>query len=174
MRRDRALLNTYAGLDDLEAKRQRALAQTEREARESERRISILERQASENKAEAEFYKKKALPPALKRRVDENEAALKAEKILLASKKDEVAQVNARFDEDRKRYIALTGPRSRRSRRAAPAGRRASAAAARGLPAIQFFACAVVAPVHRLVVPGQSGGQLDDVAVRVTEVDRSG
>ena len=110
VRRDRALLNTYAGLDDLEAKRQRALAQVEREARESERRISILERQASENKAEAEFYKKKALPPALKRRVDENEAALKAEKILLASKKDEVAQVNAKFDEDRKRYVALTGP----------------------------------------------------------------
>ena len=109
MRKDKALLNTYSGLDDIESKRQRALAQVEREARESERRISLLERQASENRAEAEFYKKKTLPPDLKRRVDENEAALRAEKLLFASKKAEVSQVNVKFDEDRKRYVELTG-----------------------------------------------------------------
>ena len=110
LRRDKALLNTYATLDDLESKRQRALAQVEREARESERRISVLERQAGENRAETEFYKRKALPPELKRRVDENEAALKAEKGLFAAKKSEVAQVNAKFDDDRRRYVELTGP----------------------------------------------------------------
>lgn len=109
IRRDKALLNTYASLDDIESKRQRALSQVEREARESERRISQLERQASDNKAEAEFYKRKALPPDLKRRVDENEAALKAEKLLFSSKKAEVAQVNIKFDEDRRRYVELTG-----------------------------------------------------------------
>ncbi len=109
LRKDKALLNTYASLDDIESKRQRALAQVEREMRESERRVSLLERQASENRAEAEFYKKKALPPELKRRVDENEAALRAEKGLYGAKKGEVAQVNVKFDEDRKRYIELTG-----------------------------------------------------------------
>ncbi len=107
-RRDKALLNTYAGVDDIESKRQRALAQVEREARESERRISLLERQASENRAEAEFYKKKQMPADLKRKLDENEAALKAEKHLLASKKSEVAQVNVKFDEDKRRYVELT------------------------------------------------------------------
>ena len=109
MRKDKALLNTYSSLDDIESKRQRALAQVEREMRESERRVSLLERQASENRAEAEFYKKKALPADLKRRVDENEAAVKAEKGLYSTKKGEVAQVNAKFDEDRKRYVELTG-----------------------------------------------------------------
>jgi hypothetical protein len=109
LRKDKALLNTYSSLDDIESKRQRALAQIEREMRESERRVSLLERQASENRAEAEFYKKKALPPELKRRVDENEAALKAEKGLHGSKKGEVGHVNVKFDEDRKRYIELTG-----------------------------------------------------------------
>lgn len=109
VRRDKALLNTYANVDDIESKRQRALAQVEREARESERRISLLERQGSENRAEAEFFKKKQLPPDLKRRVDENEAALRAEKGLLATKKSEVAQVNAKFDEDKRRYVELTG-----------------------------------------------------------------
>jgi hypothetical protein len=109
VRRDKALLNTYAGVDDIESKRQRALAQVEREARESERRISLLERQASENRAEAEFYRRKAMPPDLKRRLDENEAALDAERHVFNSKRSEVSQVNVKFDEDRKRYLELTG-----------------------------------------------------------------
>ena len=109
LRRDKALLNTYASIDDIESKRQRALAQVEREARESERRISLLERQAAENRAESDFYRKKPMPGVLKRRIDENEAALRAEQILLTSKKDEVAQVNTKFDEDKKRYVVLTG-----------------------------------------------------------------
>ena len=109
LRRDKALLNTYAGVDDIESKRQRALAQVEREARESERRISMLERQALENRSEGEFYKKKQMPSDLKRRLDEHEAALKAEKHLFAAKKSEVAQVNVKFDEDKKRYTELTG-----------------------------------------------------------------
>lgn len=108
VRKDKALLSTYSNLEDLEVKRQRALAQVEREARESERRISVLERQASENRSEADFYKKKTLPGDLKRRLDENEAALRGEKLLFASKKDEVNLVNAKFDEDKKRYIELT------------------------------------------------------------------
>ena len=108
-RRDKALLNTYASVEDIESKRQRALAQVEREARESERRISMLERQALENRSESEFYKKKQMPSDLKRRLDENEAALKAEKHLFGSKKSEVAQVNVKFDEDKKRYMVLTG-----------------------------------------------------------------
>ena len=111
-RRDKALLNTYAGIDDIESKRQRALSQVEREARESERRISLLERQAGENRSEADFYKKKAMPSDLKRRLDENEAALKAEKSLFGQKKDEVAQVNVKFDEDKKRYLDLIGAAS--------------------------------------------------------------
>ena len=108
-RKDKALFNTYSSLDDIESKRQRALAQVEREVRESERRISLLDRQGAENRAETEFYKKKTLPTDLKRRVDENEAALKAEKGLYSTKKSEVAQVNLKFDEDRKRYAELTG-----------------------------------------------------------------
>jgi hypothetical protein len=109
LRKDKALLNTYANLDDIESKRQRSLLQVEREVRESERRISLLERQAAENRTETEFYKRRALPSDLKRRVDENEAALKAEINLYNTKKDEVAQVNVKFDEDRKRYAELTG-----------------------------------------------------------------
>jgi len=107
-RRDKALLNTYENADDIDSKRQRALQQVEREARESEKRMNQLEKQAADNAAEAEFYKKKAMPADLRRRIDENEAASRAERLLYASKRDEVAQVNLKFDEDKKRYLDLT------------------------------------------------------------------
>lgn len=109
LRKDKALLNTYENVDDIESKRQRALQQVEREARESEKRMNSLQKQASDNSAEAEFYKKKAMPADLRRRIDENEAAMRAEKLLFNSKRDEVAQVNLKFDDDKKRYLELTG-----------------------------------------------------------------
>jgi len=108
LRKDKALLNTYENVDDIESKRQRALQQVEREARESEKRMGILQKQGADNAAEAEFYKKKAMPADLRRRIDENEAALRAEKLLFASKRDEVSQVNLKFDDDKKRYLELT------------------------------------------------------------------
>ena len=111
LRRDKALLSTYQNLDDLESKRQRALLQVEREMRESEKRMGVLEKVEQENKQEQEFYKRKQMPVELKRRVDENEGALRAEKLLLASKKGEIVQVNQKFDDDKKRYTELTaGP----------------------------------------------------------------
>ena len=111
LRRDKALLSTYQNLDDLESKRQRALLQVEREMRESEKRVSLLEKAEQENKQEQEFYKRKQMPVELKRRVDENEGALRAERLLLASKKDEIIQVHQKFDEDKRRYTELTvGP----------------------------------------------------------------
>ena len=111
LRRDKALLSTYQNLDDLESKRQRALLQVEREMRESEKRVSLLEKAEQENKQEQEFYKRKQMPGELKRRVDENEGALRAERLLLASKKEEIIQVNRKFDEDKRRYTELiAGP----------------------------------------------------------------
>ena len=109
-RRDKALLNTYANIDDLESKRQRALLQVEREMKDADRRVSFLLKQEQEYKQEEEFFKKKTMPVELKRKLDENEGALRAEKLLLTSKKDEITQVNLKFDEDKKRYLELSGP----------------------------------------------------------------
>lgn len=109
LRRDKALLSTYQNIDDLESKRQRALLQVEREMRESEKRMTTLAKAEQENKQELEFYKRKPMPAELRRRVDENEGALRAEKLLLASKKEEIVQVNQKFDDDKQRYTELTG-----------------------------------------------------------------
>ena len=117
LRKDKALLNTYQNLDDLESKRQRALLQVEREMKDAERRVSFLEKQELELKQEEEFFKKKQMPADLKRKLDENEGALRAERSLLRSKKDEIGQVNVKFDEDKKRYVELTAPASRAAKK---------------------------------------------------------
>lgn len=109
LRKDKALLNTYQNIDDLESKRQRALLQVEREMKDAERRVSFLEKQEKEYKQEEEFFKKKKMPIELKRKLDENEGALRAERLLMTSKKDEISQVNLKFDEDKKRYLELSG-----------------------------------------------------------------
>ncbi len=116
-RRDRALLGTYQNIDDLESKRQRALLAVEREMKDASRRVSQLENQEKEIKQEQEFFKKKQIPADLKRRVDENEGALRAERSLMVSKKDEVAQINLKFDEDKKRLIELTGGPARAAKK---------------------------------------------------------
>lgn len=117
LRKDKALLNTYQNLDDLESKRQRALLQVEREMKDAERRVAFLEKQEVEIRQEEEFFKKKQLPVELKRKLDENEGALRAERNLLRSKKDEITQVNVKFDGDKKRYVELTGPVSKAAKK---------------------------------------------------------
>ena len=117
LRKDKALLNTYQNLDDLESKRQRALLEVERDMKDADRRVSFLEKQEQELKLEEEFFRKKPLPVDLKRRLDENEGGLRAERGLLRSKKDEIVQVNVKFDLDKKRYVELTGSPSRAAKK---------------------------------------------------------
>lgn len=113
LRKDKALLGTYENLDDLESKRQRALLEVEREMKSAERRVATLQSQEKELMQEQEFFKKKQMPPDLKRRLDENEGGLRAERSLMASKKAEIAQISLKFDEDKKRYQELVGTASK-------------------------------------------------------------
>ena len=105
---DLALLDTYRDMNDLEAKRIRALEQVKSDVAGSESRIKALGKINAELMQEAEFYKKKVMPADLRRKLDDNEAGIKGERSTLASKEQEVMQVNARFDSDKKRLLELT------------------------------------------------------------------
>ena len=105
---DDALLDTFRDADDLEVKRARALDQIKQDLAGSQGRMERMKKLHAEYLQEAEFYKKKALPPDLKRKIDDNEAAMKGEQNTMTSKQNEVVQVNARFDSDKKRLLELT------------------------------------------------------------------
>ena len=108
-RRNSALLATYTSEQDIDEARSRALADNEKAVTDIESRIeSIKKRQASFDK-ELEFYKGNNKPPArLQEDIRDAETDLQAQEDLLAAKKKYADRINARYDEDKKRYRELS------------------------------------------------------------------
>ena len=92
-RRDQALLATYASEKDVEDMRSRALENDQRLLNDIEKRIASLRQQRASGKGDPKVV----------------DIELKGHEDLLANKKKEVAAINAKYDEDKKRYLELTG-----------------------------------------------------------------
>ena len=108
-RRNRALLATYTSEKDIDQARGRALKDNELAVKDIEVRIGALKKRQDDLKKELEFYQGKNKPPAkLVQDVKNTEFDVKTQQDLLAAKKKEVEQINARYDEDKKRYNELT------------------------------------------------------------------
>jgi len=93
-RRDQALLATYASEKDIEDVRHRALEGNQRFASELEGKIAALKQRRASAKDDG-------------RSTDEE---LRTQESLLASRRKEAEAINAKYDEDKKRYLELTKP----------------------------------------------------------------
>ena len=89
-RRDQALLATYGSEKDVEDMRRRALEDNQRGSEQIEAKIAGLQERASKGDASAG-----------------NELAM--QQSLLDSKKKEAQAINNKYDDERKRYLQLTG-----------------------------------------------------------------
>ncbi len=107
-RRAKALLNTYSSEKDIEETRARMLQENEAAVLDTEKKIAGAMKRQKELENEKEFYAKKTLPAKLQQDIKVNELDLKSQQDLLAAKKKQVATINAKYDEDKKRYIDLT------------------------------------------------------------------
>jgi hypothetical protein len=108
-RRNSALLATYTSERDIDDARSRALADNQRAVREVEGRIEEIRKRRAGYDKELEFYKTGNKPPSkLTDDIQNSDVELKANEDLLAMKKKEVEHINARYDEDKKRYAELT------------------------------------------------------------------
>ena len=108
-RRSRALLATYTNEKDIEQARGRALKENDAAVKDIERRIGGLKKRQDEIKKEMDFYQGKNKPPAkLAQDMKNAEFDVKTQEDLLDKKKKEVDQINARYDDDKKRYNLLT------------------------------------------------------------------
>jgi len=108
-RKKQALLNTYSSEKDIEDSRLRALKQADLAAKELEKRIAETQQRAQKLAAEKEFYSKKPMPKKLQEDIKNNEIELKGQQDTLAAKKKELGEINAKYDEDKRRYLELTG-----------------------------------------------------------------
>jgi hypothetical protein len=119
-RRNRALLATYSSEKDIDEARARALAANAKQIQEIQARIDGIRKRQTGYDKEMEFYKeaapakgkaaKVAKPPAkLVEDMQQASMDLKAQEGLMAAKEKEVSGINAKYDEDKKRYQELTG-----------------------------------------------------------------
>jgi len=108
-RRNRALLATYTSEKDIEQARGRALKENENAMTEIEARIGALRKKQDGLKRDLQSSKAKgSSPAAIEHDMKNTEFDIKTQQQLLAAKTKEVEQINARYDEDKKRYIELT------------------------------------------------------------------
>jgi len=113
MRRDRALLATYTSEKDIEEQRARALSDNHKTVRETEQRVAELKKRRASFDKEMEFYQDKKgvaskVPPKLQEEIRQTEFDLKVQEEALETKKKEVNTINAKYDDDKKRFQALT------------------------------------------------------------------
>lgn len=115
-RRYRALLATYSSEKEIEDARSRALREHQKQVQEVQKRIDAIKKRQARHEKDLELYKGggKGTPPTrLKEEITNAEIDLKAQETLLAAKKKETEGINARYDEDRRRYQEATGARRR-------------------------------------------------------------
>ena len=109
-RRDRALLQTYTDEEDIERVRQRALASNRQAAQQVEARIAQLkQRQEQFAKQAAKYKDANEVPEKIQQDVKAVAYELSLQEQLLESRKREAAEINARYDEEKRKYRELTG-----------------------------------------------------------------
>jgi hypothetical protein len=109
-RRDRALLQTYTDEEDIERVRQRALASNREAAAQVEARIAQLRQRQDKLAQEAAKYKDASeTPHKFQQDVKAVAYDLSLQEQLLDSRRNEAAEINARYDEEKRKYRELTG-----------------------------------------------------------------
>jgi hypothetical protein len=111
-RRTLALLSTYANEKDINSARDRALAEVEKNMKQSQARLEEANKKKAKLDAEKEFYKGKAMPDSLKAQIRENEKEVKAQAAAVDDRVKDMEDIRNRFGEERKRYLELTGGKS--------------------------------------------------------------
>ena len=107
-RQSSALLNTYSSEKDIEDARARALQENADAVKETEQRIQAALKRQKELAAEKEFFVNKPLPKKLAEDLQQIEIDLKTQNETLDLRRREASTINAKYDDDKRRYHELT------------------------------------------------------------------
>ena len=107
-RKDQALLNTYGSVKDIDAMRERALVDVEKSISDAEARIVEIKARRTKFENEAEFYKKKQLPPEVQKGLSDADSEIKAQQSIIESKRKDIDVIREKYDEDKRRYLDLS------------------------------------------------------------------
>jgi hypothetical protein len=113
-RRNRALLATYTSVKDIEDARTRALRENAVQAGRFEQRIKELRTRRARYEKELDTYKKAGKASnTVEDNIKNDDLEIAAQEELLSSKKHEVGGINAKYDEDKKRYNAAVAAKNK-------------------------------------------------------------
>jgi hypothetical protein len=113
-RRNRALLATYTSVKDIEDARTRALRENAVQAGRFEQRIKELRTRRARYEKELDTYKKAGKASnTVEDNIKNVDLEIAAQEELLSSKKHEVGGINAKYDEDKKRYNAAVAAKNK-------------------------------------------------------------
>jgi hypothetical protein len=111
-RRNQALLATYTSEQDIDDARARALSENTKVIQDVASNLEAIRKRQSAYQEELDSYKSKGEPPArLRDELKNADDELTAQQQLLETKQRETEHINARYDDDKKRYSALSGRR---------------------------------------------------------------
>lgn len=120
MRRDLALLETYASETEIEETRNRALGSRQQLIDRAVRRLAEHQREKKKLDNEAEFYAKRQMPDKLKRAFEANAALTRSEQKIIDDVRADMDRVNARFDAELKRWRELVSAGAQPVQRSSP------------------------------------------------------
>ncbi|MGH8764202.1 MAG: DUF4124 domain-containing protein [Burkholderiales bacterium] len=113
-RRNRALLATYTSESEIDTARARALTNNQQEIKETEARLALMKKKRADMQKDLDAVPAKGKPPVkLVQDIDTADYDIKVQEGLAATKRKEVDAINARFDEDKRRYRELTARQAR-------------------------------------------------------------
>ncbi len=107
VRRDIALMETYASEQEIEAARRAALAGRQVVIDRSRQRLEALAKERIKLEEEAEFYVGRKMPEKLERAIAVNKDLAQAEHRLIADMQADMERINRRFDAELGRYREL-------------------------------------------------------------------
>ena len=123
-RKNMALLSTYPSEKEIDDARGRALKQGDEAVKATEKRLDDARKRQDDYDKEKEFYLKKPMPAKLQQDIKNNELELKNQQELLGVKKKELDTINAKYDEDKRRYLELTKGKSASPAKSADSGKK--------------------------------------------------
>lgn len=108
-RRNKALLTTYGSVQEIDVAREKHLKQAEDTIRGIQQKIADTQARQVQLQKDASSYKGKKLPAELQTGIDDADKDLRSNQQLVVSKRKELDAIRAKYEEERRVYLELTG-----------------------------------------------------------------
>ena len=108
VRRDKALITTYAKAEDIDTARDRALQQATDAINGTRQHIADTQSLQIKLRKEADAYKNNKMPANLKQQIEDADRELSTNQQLIVSQRKELDSIRERYAAEKKRYVEIT------------------------------------------------------------------